>query len=63
MVGETGDRPTVAPIVLQPTELDGSWSQLRKKSAEEVVESQRESVSSRYRQQVETYFKLLSRQK
>lgn len=63
MDGQTGDRPTVAPIVLQPTELDGSWSQLRKKSAEEVVESQRESVSSRYRQQVETYFKLLSRQK
>lgn len=38
----------------------GSWSRLREKKSEEVVESEREGVSPRYRKQIENYFKLLS---
>ncbi|MBL8889941.1 MAG: hypothetical protein JNL67_08165 [Planctomycetaceae bacterium] len=38
----------------------GSWSRLREKKSEDVVESEREGVSPRYRRQIEHYYKLLS---
>lgn len=38
----------------------GSWSRLREKKSDDVVESQREGVSPRYRRQIENYYKLLS---
>ncbi len=37
-----------------------AWSRLREQKAEEVVESQRETVSPRYRRQIEAYFRTLS---
>ena len=50
--------------VLATDEMDsepiGAWSRLREKKSEEVVEGQREKVASRYRRQVENYFKNLS---
>lgn len=39
----------------------GAWSRLREKKSDEVVESQREAVSPRYRRQIESYFESLSR--
>jgi hypothetical protein len=38
----------------------GAWSRLREQKAEDVVESQRETVSPRYRRQIEAYFRTLS---
>lgn len=38
---------------------DEEWGQLRSKSAEDLTEGRRESISAEYRKQVETYFRVL----
>ena len=38
------------------------WGKLRQQTAEDIVESARESVAPRYRKQVETYFRVLAEQ-
>lgn len=65
-------QPTASPaasaspvqmLPAQETDLSGEWSQLRRQSAEDVVETQRPTISPRYQKQVEAYFKLLSQQR
>lgn len=55
----SGPGRTLAADPLQGVPL-GNWSRLREKKAAEVVESQREMVSPKYRRQIERYFRSLS---
>jgi hypothetical protein len=38
----------------------GAWSRLREQKSADVTESQAETVSPRYRRQIENYYKVLS---
>jgi hypothetical protein len=55
----SGPGRTLAADPLEGVPL-GNWSRLREKKAAEVVESQREMVSPKYRRQIERYFRSLS---
>jgi hypothetical protein len=55
----SGPGRTLAADPLEGVPL-GNWSRLREKKATEVVESQREMVSPKYRRQIERYFRSLS---
>ncbi len=61
-----GQRPSSAFQVLNSSEMEmaeiGAWNRLRELKAEDVAESEREQVSLRYRQQIEAYFRELSKQ-
>ena len=62
--GEGPAGGSVARTVDLETETSSrDWGRLRKQSAEDVVDGSRESVSPRYRQQVDAYFKILSQQR
>ena len=50
-----------ADAILQPVARAGDdWGKLRDKSAEDAIGSGRNAVSSEYRKQVETYFRVIA---
>jgi hypothetical protein len=53
---------TVPDFSLTPVnrEEQEDWGQLRGKSAEDLTEGRRESVSAEYRKRVETYFRVIA---